>query len=106
MNGLNPVRIGLALAVTAGLLNVACALLVAMVPEPMINTFQTWWHGIDVTPLALTPPPMSLVGIVTGVVTLMLAAFASGWLFATLYNALGRFRGHATLPTAGGAPVA
>lgn len=106
MNGLNPVRIGLALAITAGLLNVACALLVTMAPESMINTFQTWWHGIDVTPLALTPPPVSLVSIVTGVVTLMLAAFASGWLFATLYNALGRFRRDATLPTAGGAPVA
>ncbi len=106
MNDLNPVRIGLALAMTAGLLNVLCAVLVAMVPEVMINTFQTWWHAIDVTPLAVTPPPMSLVSVVTGVVTLMLSAFAGGWLFATLYNALGRFRRDATLPSAGDAPVA
>lgn len=106
MNGLNPIRIGLALAITAGLLNVLCAVLVALAPEATINTFQTWWHGIDVTPLALTPPPMSLVSVVTGVVTLMLSAFASGWLFATLYNALGRFRRDATLPTPGGASAA
>jgi hypothetical protein len=106
MNGLNSIRIGLALAITTGLLNVACALLVAVAPEAMTNTFQTWWHGIDVTQLAVTPPPMSLISVVTGVVTLMLAAFVSGWLFATLYNAIGRFRSDATLPTAGDAPAA
>ena len=93
MQPVQPLRIGLTLALTAGLLSLACAMLVALSPEGMVNIFQSWWHGLDVTRLAVDAPPMTWTGVASGLFSLMVFAFLAGSLFGYVYNLVGRRRG-------------
>lgn len=90
MNRINPTALGLAMAITAAVLNLACAGLVAIAPGSMVGIFQTWWHGLDVSMLAASAQPMTLKGVATGVMTLSAFAFIVGFVFGVAYNAVSR----------------
>lgn len=86
MNRVNPASLGLALAITAAVLNLACAGLVAIAPEATITIFQSWWHGIDVSMLAKTSPPITLKSVAMGLVTISAFAFVVGFVFGVVNN--------------------
>lgn len=86
MKRLNPVGVGLTSAVTAAVLSLACAALVAIAPGQMVAVFQSWWHGMDVTMLANTAPPVTLQSVAIGLSTISAFSFAAGFLFAIVGN--------------------
>lgn len=86
MNRMNPVGLGLTFAITTALLSVACAALVAIAPGQMVAIFQSWWHGLDVTMLANTAPPVTLQSVAIGLITISAFAFVVGFLFAVIGN--------------------
>jgi len=90
MNRINPVGLGLTVAVTTAVLSAVCAALVTIAPGPMMAIFQSWWHGLDVTMLANTAPPVTLQSVASGLITITACAFLVGFLFAVINNLLAR----------------
>lgn len=90
MNRMNPTGLGLTFAITTAVLSVACAALVAIAPSQMVAVFQSWWHGLDVTMLASTAPPVTLQSVAIGLITISAFAFVVGFLFAAIGNAVSR----------------
>lgn len=86
MTRIDPVGLGLVAAITTAFLSLLCAALVALAPGPMLAMFQSWWHGLDVTVLAKTAPPLTLPGVAIGLVTITASAFFVGFLFAIVNN--------------------
>lgn len=90
MNRLNPVGLGLTFAITTAVLSLACAALVAVAPDRVMAIFQSWWHGLDVTMLAKTAPPVTLQSVAIGSITISASAFVVGLLFAIVGNSVSR----------------
>lgn len=90
MNRMNPVGLGLTLAITTAVLSLACAGLVALAPSQMVAVFQSWWHGLDVTMLANTAPPVTVQSVAIGLITITAFAFVVGFLFAVIGNLVSR----------------
>lgn len=86
MYRINPTVLGLTMAITAAVLSLACAGLVAVAPESTIAVFQSWWHGLDVSMLADTAPPMTLTSVATGVASISVFAFIVGFVFGVANN--------------------
>lgn len=97
---INPLGLGLALAFTAAVLSLACAGLVAIAPEQTLAVFQSWWHGLDVSSLARTAPPLTLRSVLVGLVSITAAAFVVGFVFALVNNLVLRLLSGATSRTA------
>ena len=90
MSRMNPVGLGLTAAITTAVLSAACAALVAIAPGQMMAVFQSWWHGLDVTMLANTAPPVTLQSVAIGLITISAFAFVVGFLFAVTGNLVSR----------------
>lgn len=90
MNRINPTGFALTFAITTATLSLVCAGLVAIAPVPMMAIFQSWWHGLDVSQLAATAPPMTLQSVAIGLITITAFAFVASFLFAIVNNALAR----------------
>lgn len=90
MNRINPAGLGLALAITTAVLSLVCAGLVAIAPGQVAAIFQSWWHGLDVSQLTATAPPMTLQSVAIGFITITAFAFLVGFLFAVVNNFLAR----------------
>ena len=90
MNRFDPLVLGLTAAVTTALLSAICAVLVAISPGSMVAIFQSWWHGLDVSMLANTAPPMTLQSVAIGLITITAFAFVVGFLFAVIGNLISR----------------
>lgn len=93
MNGslrLAPLRFGSALAASAAVIYLICALAVAWWPEGAIDFFNAWFHGIDLGPLKAGRKPFALAIFVYGLAGVALTAFVGGVLLAAFYNAFDR----------------
>jgi len=86
MNRLNPWATATALAVTAAIVYVACALAFALWPEGTLAFFNAWLHGVDLMPLRPVARIFSWGVLVYGLVGLAASAFLAGALFALCYN--------------------
>ena len=62
-------RTGSALAITAVLLNVVCAALIALWPAESISFTNAWMHGVDLQLIRATAPP-TLGGFFYGLIAL------------------------------------
>ncbi len=82
---LNPKVVSLSLVAVSITLSLVCALLIALAPDTSLKFFGSIFHGIDITKIATT---INASDIITGLVAISATAFASGWLFATVYNYL------------------
>ena len=87
---LSVVRTASALAITAVLLNLVCAAMVALWPAEAISLANSWMHGLDLEPIRATAP-MSLGGFIAGSVALAAVSFVAGSVFAWVYNSLHKF---------------
>jgi hypothetical protein len=91
MDNLNPWRVGSATALTAAIINVACAAAVYLFPEGTVDFVNSWTHGLDLTMLR-SDRPWTLGGLVFGLFNVTLTGFLVGTLYAWLYNLTGRSR--------------
>ena len=82
---LNPKVVSLSLAGIATILSLLCALLIAVAPEATLKFFGSIFHGMDITKIA---QPVTLSGVLTGLIAIIIIAFVTGWLFAVIYNYL------------------
>lgn len=93
MDATKPWVSGAALAVTAGVVYVVCALAVALFPDGTLAFFNTWAHGVDLT-LLKRPGTKSLAASewVFGFVSIVVAAYLAGALYGWLRNLFGAWK--------------
>ena len=77
-----------ALAVVMGVFYLACVVLIAVAPNLFRLIGQSWIHAFDLSALPSAPlsPGLFLLGLVTSVGL----SWITGYLFAWLYNKLGK----------------
>ncbi len=95
MDRLTVLGTGLALAVTAALLNALCAAVVALWPVQAIAFANAWAHGLDLQLIRATAP-MTLPGFLYGLIGIAAIGFVVGAVYAWVYNQvrnIGRARG-------------
>ncbi len=78
-------RVSFSLAIVAGIVSIACALLIAIAPEFTVNLFGAIFHGIDMSQITKT---MTFSSALLGTVEVIVIALIIGWLFAKVYNQL------------------
>ena len=81
---LKPKSVGYSLALVAGIVYLACAILVALAPTWTVNVFGALFHGIDITQIARTPVP--LTSTILGLIEIVVMGYLVGWLFGAVYN--------------------
>ena len=81
---LKPKSVGYSLALVAGIVYLACAILVAIAPTWTVNVFGALFHGIDITQIARTPVP--LTSTILGLIEIVVMGYLVGWLFGAVYN--------------------
>ena len=83
---LKPKAAGYALASVAGVVSLACLLLVIVAKEFAINLFGAIFHGIDLSQIVANNITISSAAL--GFVEVVVIGFILGWLFAVIYNKL------------------
>lgn len=83
MDRLDSKRVSLSLAIVSALLSLLCALFIVLAPAFSMRLFGSIFHGLDITRIAA---PMTLPGVVSGLLAVTVSALVAGWLFATVYN--------------------
>ncbi|OGV78196.1 MAG: hypothetical protein A3I83_01610 [Methylotenera sp. RIFCSPLOWO2_02_FULL_45_14] len=91
MNTLNPWRVGSAIALTAAIVNVICAVAVYLFPDGTISFINSWTHGLDLTVLR-NNKPWTVDSMANGLFNVTLIGFLFGALFACCYNLVGKCR--------------
>lgn len=92
MKPTNPVRTGIAAALTAAVVSVVCAIAVYLSPQATVRFVNSWTHGLDLTVLR-TDAPLTAGRVLLGLFNASLTAFAVGTLFAWTRGRLGRVPG-------------
>ncbi len=87
MEATKPWVTGAALAVTAGIVYLVCALAVALFPDGTLAFFSTWAHGVDLT-LVRRPAakPLTAEEWIYGFVSIVVASYLAGALFGWARN--------------------
>jgi hypothetical protein len=88
MNKLDPWRTGVAVALTAAIVSVVCALAVYVFPQGTVDFVNSWTHGLDLT-LLRSDRPMTLGSVLSGLFDVSLTGFVIGALFAWARNLIG-----------------
>lgn len=81
---LNAFKFGMASAITAAILWLACSLLVMLIPSMMLSMSGEMVH-MQLNDMGWH---LTLMGVVIGLVAWFVAVGISGWLLATIYNRL------------------
>ena len=87
---LSPLQNGLALALTVGLLYVACAVLVIIAPEATPTVVRLVVHGLDTGAVAISSSPPALPSVAVGLVLISAYSFVAGALYGWIGNRLAR----------------
>lgn len=74
---LNPLRVGIALALTAAIANIVCAVAVYLFPNGTVAFVNSWTHGLDLVVLQ-SDKPWTLGGVLRGICNVALAGFLLG----------------------------
>ena len=80
---LNPKTVSLSLAGVSVILSLLCAILIAVAPEATIKFLGSIFHGMDITKIA---QPITVSGVLMGLIAIIIVALITGWLFAIIYN--------------------
>ena len=81
---LKPKSVGYSLALVAGIVYLACAILVAIAPTWTVNVFGALFHGIDISQITRAPVPLTTT--ILGLVEIVVMGYLVGWLFGAVYN--------------------
>ncbi len=76
---------GLAFGLAVGILYTICAVLVALWPQQSIAIVNSWVHVIDLTKIAISPQ-ITVGSFATGLVSIVVFAYAVGVIYAWAYN--------------------
>ncbi len=87
---LNAKAISLSFAATISILYLVCALFVYLWPMGFLSIINTWFHGIDLTIIAVAKP-LALSGFFIGLVSIFIAGYVMAVVFSLIHNALSRF---------------
>ena len=85
-NKLNAKATGYTLASVAGIVSLACLLLIVIAKEFTINLFGAIFHGIDLNQIEASN--ITIGSAILGFVEVIVIGFVLGWLFAVIYNKL------------------
>lgn len=86
---LNPKNTGLSAGITVAILSALCAVLITILPlQFLIAGTNSMFHSMSFSPIM--PRPIPIANIIIGVVLWFLTAYAAGYLFAVVYNKVGR----------------
>jgi len=80
---LEPKKVSLALAQTAGIIYIVCAALVAVAPKVAWQLAGWLSH---MTNLEVLGRNLTVSGFLIGLAQVLIYAYLSGWLFAKMYN--------------------
>jgi hypothetical protein len=82
---------GAAFAITAALVNIACAVAVLFYPDAVLQLANTWAHGIDFTIIRRSPDnPLGFNNWAAGFVTSAAFAFLVGAVYRWSLNLISR----------------
>ncbi len=76
---------GLAAALTGAIIYTLCSLAVWLWPAQSISFFSRWFHGIDLTKIAVTPQ-ITVSGFVLGLIGVIIVLYLVGLIYAWFYN--------------------
>ncbi|MBS3128099.1 hypothetical protein J4410_03055 [Candidatus Woesearchaeota archaeon] len=76
---------GFALSITASMIYTLCALIITLWPISSFQFFNNWFHGIDLTKIAVSPQ-ITLGSFVIGLLEIIVIMYIIGMLYAWLYN--------------------
>ncbi len=76
---------GLAAALTGAIIYALCSLAAWLWPKQSIGFFSQWFHGIDLTKIAVTPQ-MTVSGFVLGLIGMIVVLYLVGFVYAWIYN--------------------
>lgn len=85
----NPLRTGIAAALTAAVVSVVCAVAVYLSPLGTVRFVNSWTHGLDLMVLR-TDEPLTAGRFILGLFNVSLTAFVVGALFAWSRGLVGR----------------
>jgi hypothetical protein len=87
---MNPLRTGIALAITVALFYALCTAAWAMAPGPFLALMNNLFHGLDFSPLVQSQP-FAFSGFVGPLLVLVVWALGAGAFFAWISNRLNRW---------------
>ena len=90
MDAIKPWASGAAVAVTAGVVYVVCAMAVLLFPDGTLAFFNTWAHGVDVT-LVKRPAakPLAASEWIFGFVSIVVSGYLVGAFYGWVRNLFG-----------------
>ena len=68
-NKLNSKRVAFSLSGVFGIVYLACAILIAVIPQGTVKIFSYLFHGIDISKIATTP---TLIGTTIGFIEILM----------------------------------
>lgn len=85
---LDSVRLAHTLAIVTAAFYAICWFLISSTPGFYMGMMRSWIHGIDIS--SLPTNPMVFGTGLYGLVTMTAVAWITGYVFASIYNALGK----------------
>ncbi|MDO8621108.1 MAG: DUF5676 family membrane protein [Candidatus Levybacteria bacterium] len=77
-----------ALALVSGLVSLICAAGVWLARDAFVGLFGEIFHGIDLAALPIKEVTMG--GVITGLIVVVISGWVLGYIFASLYNKLAK----------------
>lgn len=75
----------LAVGLTAGVVYTICITIIALWPTQAMSFFVSWFHGIDLTKIAV-PIQLTFSKFIVGLLGVMLSFYIIGLIYGLLYN--------------------
>lgn len=82
---LKAIRVANALAITAGIISIVCALLLAIAPQFTMNLFGAIFHGLDISQITVS---LTWGRTILGTIVVIVLAWVFGWIYAKIYNSM------------------
>ncbi len=92
MTASGPLRTGAALATTAGVGYVACAVVFYLFPDAAVNFMNALFHGLDFRKLQAGPTLFSFGPFLYALVVMTAWAFGLGAIFGWVFDRIGKDR--------------
>ncbi|TAL58346.1 MAG: hypothetical protein EPN86_00270 [Nanoarchaeota archaeon] len=77
--------VGLALAITSGIVYIVCYVGVLIWPRQAMNVLRDWIHTVDFSQIS-TQPSFSAISFIRGLVEIMVFMYLAGIIFALIYD--------------------
>lgn len=85
---LNTTHLAHTLAIVTAAFYIVCWFLISVMPGFYVGMMRSWIHGIDISSLPANPLVFG-TGLY-GLITMTAVAWTTGYVFASVYNALGK----------------